>query len=75
MNLNKYFPTDFEFKYSLLNLHFQTSGELSAASPERMSMASPGNVRGKRVHNHLSYSSDLNQSRNSCPSQTMHTFI
>lgn len=42
----------------------ETSGELSAASPERMSMASPVNARGKRVHNHPSYSSDLNQSPN-----------
>lgn len=41
----------------------QVSGELSAASPERLSMASPGGGRGKRVHN-LQYSSDLNQSPN-----------
>ncbi|RZB66582.1 Cellulose synthase A catalytic subunit 3 isoform G [Glycine soja] len=40
----------------------EVSGELSAASPERLSMASPGG-QGKRVHN-LQYSSDLNQSPN-----------
>ncbi|XP_043691930.1 cellulose synthase A catalytic subunit 3 [UDP-forming]-like isoform X1 [Telopea speciosissima] len=40
------------------------SGELSAASPEHMSMASPGGVGGgKRVHP-LPYSSDMNQSPN-----------
>jgi cellulose synthase A len=42
----------------------EVSGELSAASPERLSMASPVNTRGKRVHNNPSYSSDLNQSPN-----------
>jgi hypothetical protein len=39
------------------------SGELSAASPERLSMASPGvGSGGKRVHP-LPYGSDVNQSR------------
>ncbi|KAI4323410.1 hypothetical protein L6164_023018 [Bauhinia variegata] len=41
----------------------EVSGELSAASPERLSMASPGVGGGKRVHN-LTYSSDINQSPN-----------
>ena len=40
----------------------QVSGELSAASPERLSMASPAVGGGKRVHN-IPYSSDINQSR------------
>lgn len=38
-------------------------------------MASPVNARGKRVHNAPSYSSDLNQSRNSSTSQSMHILI
>ena len=46
----------------LVYLPFQVSGELSTASPERLSMASPGVGGGKRVHN-LPYSSDVNQSR------------
>ena len=50
----------FEICFVLANL--QISGELSAASPERLSMASPSVGGGKRVHN-LTYSADLNQSR------------
>lgn len=43
--------------------YVQVSGELSAASPERLSMASPGVAGGKRMHP-LPYASDVNQSRN-----------
>ena len=46
----------------LLTSGQEVSGELSAASPERLSMASPGVGAGKRVHHH-SYGSDVNQSR------------
>ncbi len=46
----------------LIFRHCQVSGELSAASPERLSMASPGVGAGKRVHP-LPYASDVNQSR------------
>lgn len=42
--------------------YVQVSGELSAASPERLSMASPGVAGGKRIHP-LPYASDVNQSR------------
>ena len=45
-----------------MKFKFQVSGELSAASPERLSMASPGVTGGKRVHS-LPYPSDINQSR------------
>ncbi|KAK6933802.1 Cellulose synthase [Dillenia turbinata] len=47
----------------LLTNGHEVSGELSAASPERMSMASPGGGGGKRIHP-LPYSSDVNQSPN-----------
>ncbi|TKY68136.1 Cellulose synthase A catalytic subunit 3 of UDP-forming [Spatholobus suberectus] len=45
----------------LLTSGQEVSGELSAASPERLSMASPAIGGGKRVH---TYSSDVNQSPN-----------
>ncbi|PQP98829.1 Cellulose synthase [Prunus yedoensis var. nudiflora] len=41
----------------------EVSGELSAASPERLSMASPGVGAGKRAHP-IPYASDVNQSPN-----------
>ncbi|TQE04957.1 hypothetical protein C1H46_009428 [Malus baccata] len=41
----------------------EVSGELSAASPERLLMASLGVGPGKRAHHH-SYGSDVNQSPN-----------
>ncbi|RZB77360.1 Cellulose synthase A catalytic subunit 3 isoform D [Glycine soja] len=47
----------------LLTSGQEVSGELSAASPERLSMASPAVGGGKRVHN-IPYSSDINQSPN-----------
>nr|POE91964.1 cellulose synthase a catalytic subunit 3 [udp-forming] [Quercus suber] len=48
----------------LLTNGTEVSGELSAASPERLSMASPGvGGGGKRIHP-LPYSSDVNQSSN-----------
>jgi len=54
--------SEWSLKFNFFGIFpFQVSGELSAASPERLSMASPGG-RGKRVHN-LQYSSDMNQSR------------
>ncbi|KAE9459810.1 hypothetical protein C3L33_08282, partial [Rhododendron williamsianum] len=48
----------------LLTHTYEVSGELSAASPDRLSMASPehGGL-GKRIHN-LPYSVDVNQSPN-----------
>lgn len=61
-------------EWNLVYLQFQVSGELSAASPERLSMASPAVGGGKRVHN-LPYSSDVNQSRTSLPLLTMTIFI
>ncbi|KAK7343169.1 hypothetical protein VNO80_26132 [Phaseolus coccineus] len=47
----------------LLTSGQEVSGELSAASPERLSMASPAVGGGKRVHN-IPYSSDISQSPN-----------
>lgn len=53
------------FFFSLfLFFPFKVSGELSAASPERLSMASPGVGGGKRIHP-LPYTPDANQSRTS----------
>lgn len=52
----------------------KVSGELSAASPDRLSMASPehGGL-GKRIHN-LPYSIDVNQSRKSLSCVLYHCF-
>lgn len=63
---------EFENFLVFFNIQFQVSGELSAASPERLSMASPGDG-GKRVHN-IRYSSELNQSRNIFSLDTLHPF-
>ncbi|KAG6628220.1 hypothetical protein CIPAW_14G000100, partial [Carya illinoinensis] len=49
--------------FPLLTNGTEVSGELSAASPERLSMASPGVGGGKCVHP-LPYASDVNQSPN-----------
>ncbi|KAJ7982211.1 Cellulose synthase family protein [Quillaja saponaria] len=47
----------------LLTSGQEVSGDLSAASPEHLSMASPGAASGKRIHP-LTYSADVNQSPN-----------
>ncbi|XP_026418261.1 cellulose synthase A catalytic subunit 3 [UDP-forming]-like [Papaver somniferum] len=47
----------------LLTHRQMVSGELSVTSPDRLSMASPDNNGGKRVHT-LPYSVDVNQSPN-----------